>query len=173
MKKNIPYYLIGIGFFILLKFWFGNGENDNLMFLLKPTDSLISTLTNSKSVYQVGNGFYHGKLNILIDKSCSGYNFFLLCFLMLLFLSLKYIKRNHHRILSIPVCFIGAYLLTIFVNTSRIYVSIILQNNAIDFLNIEQKIIHESIGIVTNLSFLIIIYLLVDNILINKYAKLT
>ena len=143
------------------------------MFLLKPTDSLISILTNSESVYQVDNGFYHDKFNILIDKSCSGYNFFLLCFLMLLFLFLKYIKRNYNRILSFFLCLIGAYFFTIFVNTSRIYVSVILQNTTIDFFNVEQNIIHESIGVVTNLSFLIIIYLLVDNILIKKYAKLT
>jgi hypothetical protein len=40
-------------------------------------------LTGSHSVYISDKGYYHDNLNILIEKSCSGFNFLLLCFCML------------------------------------------------------------------------------------------
>lgn len=164
-NKNLIYYLLTIGIFILLKFWFINADNNSLAFILKPTDKLVGILINSESIYLPENGYYHDRLNILIDKSCSGFNFWLLCFLMLFFLTLKYLKKNSHKLLSIPVTIISAYILTILVTTSRIFVSIIIQNLPVSFPNIGQNIIHESIGIITNLSFLILFYFLADKFL--------
>ena len=173
--KNIPYYLIAVGIFILFKFGFTYAVNDNLTFLLKPTDKLVGLLTGSNSVYISDKGYFYNQLNIVIDKSCAGFNFWVLSFLMLTFLGLKYFDSNIIKLLTIFLSLIGAYLLTVFVNTSRIFASIVIQNQMSDFLANQKHIIHETIGIVTNLTFLILTYFIIDRILIKKIhnAKLT
>ena len=168
INKNISYYLIAVGIFILLKFGYTFAGNDELAFLLKPTDKLIGLLTNSYSVYLSDKGYYHESLNIMIDKSCSGFNFWILCFLLFTYLAVRYFDKPLHKILTIPSALVGAYLLTIFVNTSRIFVSIVVQNQTKNILLTQQHLIHEAVGIITNLSFLVLAYYLTEKFLIHK-----
>ena len=172
-NKNILYYFIVAGLFILLKFGFTLANTANLIFLLQPTSKFVGLLTGSSAVYLVDKGFYYDRLNIVIDKSCSGFNFWALGFLVFMSLAIKYFDKPLHKILAIPTVLIGAYLLTIFANTSRIFASIVVQHQTKHFLANQQPIIHETIGIVTNLTFLVTVYYLTEKILIYKqrYAK--
>lgn len=172
--NNIPYYFSLVGLFILMKFLFSVANTDDLAFLLYPTNKLIEILTNSNSFYDVNLGHYHSHLNILINKSCSGSNFWIICLLMLSFLALNFFKSNPYKILSLIAAIAISYLITIFVNTSRIFVSVTLEKQLNPFLNIDNHLVHEAIGITTNLSFLILTYYIIEK-LINKYfyEKLT
>jgi exosortase K len=174
-SKNIPYYASVVVLFFLLKFGFTIADNNDLILLIKPTDKLVGLLFGSCSVYSPESGFYHEKLNILIDKSCSGFNFWILCFLLFAYVSIKNFDKTMQKIICIPLALIGAYLLTIFVNTSRIFASIIVQTHTDLIFNKQQHIIHEAIGIITNLTFLILAYILIEKTLKNKQnnAKLT
>lgn len=166
VPKNIFYYLTAIGLFLVLKFSYTITDNNYLFFLLQPTDRLVGLLISSKSVYFPDRGFYYNDLNIIINKSCSGFNFLLLCFLMFAIVAFNNINLNKQKIVIIPAALVLAYVITIFVNASRIFVSIVLQDQAKHFL--PQKsivIVHETIGIVTNLSFLIVIYILLERLL--------
>jgi len=167
-NNNMPYYLAATGIFILLKFGFTFADNSNLTFLLAPTDKFVGFLTGSQSIYVSDNGYYHEKLNIAIDKSCSGFNFWVLCFLIFSYLMVRYFDKHFHKILTIPFALLGAYLLTIFVNTSRIFASIIVQSHTENILPNQQHLIHEIIGIVTNLTFLILAYIVIEKLLIHK-----
>ncbi len=164
-NKNIAYYLTAIGVFALLKFSYTNSDTNDLNFLLSPTNQIVGLLTGSQSVFIQDSGYFYGQLNILIDKSCSGFNFWLICFLMLSFLTLKYFKNKASKISALSFSLIGAYIFTILVNSSRIYTSIIIQSKTLSFTS--HSIVHEIIGIVTNLTFLILIYLTVEKILIK------
>ena len=167
--------LITLGLVILLKYLFTMAENDSLFFLLNPTNKFIEILTNSESIYLASCGYYHEQLNIIIDKSCSGYNFWLICFVMLTYLFLKYSDKNMRKLLSIPIALSFSYFLTIFVNTSRIFASIIIQKQTKSIQENWQPIIHESIGIITNLTFLIITYYITEKYIKHRqqHAKLT
>jgi len=170
INKNIPYYLVAVGLFILLKFGYRVADNNDLAFLLKPTDKLVGLLTGSQSVYLADNGYYHSQINILIEKSCSGFNFWVLCFLLFTYLLLKYFDKPLHKIITIPTALLIAYLLTIFSNTSRIFASIIVQNQTKNFImQSRQHYVHEAVGIVTNLSFLVLAYYLMEKLLIHKH----
>ncbi|WP_366893997.1 exosortase K [uncultured Aquimarina sp.] len=170
LDKNVPYYILGIFLFLVFKLGFKYANHEDLIFLIKPTDTLISSLTGSTSVYIENEGYYNNHLDILIDKSCAGFNFWVLSFLMIMFLLLKYAKSHLQRIASIPVALLFTFVLTIIVNTSRIYVLIVAQNRLSSLLSIETTVIHESIGILINLSFLIITYLMLEKIII-KYKN--
>ena len=142
--------------------------------MLKPTDKFVGALTGSQSVYFADDGFFHEKINIVIDKSCSGFNFWILCFLVFTYLGLKYFDKHLHKILTIPTALFCAYLLTVFANVSRIFVSIIAQNQTGNIFPNQQYIIHEAIGITTYFSFLVLVYYLIEKLLKNiKYAKLS
>jgi exosortase K len=168
LRNNLTYYLAAIIVFVLLKFYFSSADNDSLIFLLKPTDFLTGLVTGSNSVYISEIGFYYEKLNIIIDKSCSGYNFWLLSFLMLFFLTIKYFNNHFHKILVIPSCLLFAGIFTIFINTSRILITLIFQQHIKNLLPDNFHFaVHESLGVITYLSFLIIIYLIAEKLL-NK-----
>jgi len=145
------YYISSLTIFLLLKFIFSQAEIGDLIFLLKPTDTLVGLLTGSQSVYILDNGYYHASLNILLNKSCSGFNFWSLSFLAFAYLAIKYFKN---KALAIPVSLCCAYILTIFANSSRIFTAIIVPY--------KQALVHETIGIIVYLSFLVLVYYLTE-----------
>ena len=165
-NKNTPFYLTAVILFIVLKFCFTLTTNNDLAFLLTTTDKCLGVLTGFHSLL-TSDGYYYEQLNILLDKSCSGFNFWILSFLVFSYLTLKSVDKTVHKILMIPATLLGAYLLTIFVNTSRIFASIIVQNQTKNFLATQQHLVHEAVGVVTNLSFLILAYCLIEKMTIK------
>ena len=141
MRNKIPYYLTSIVLFILLKAVYTLTITNDLYFLLKPTNTLVSLVTNSNANYAPNTGFYHTNLNIVIDKSCSGFNFWMICFIMLTFLSIRYINKTTFKFLTIPVILIVSYFITIFVNASRILFSILIDGQ-FKFFSIEKTPLH-------------------------------
>ena len=164
-NRNIPYYLMAITLFVILKFSFSMAGNRHLAFLLKPTDAVIGLLTGSDSVYIANCGYYHAQLNVIIDKSCSGFNFWVLCFLLFTYPAIKHVDKPLSKLIVLPASLGGAYLLTLFANTSRIFVSIVVQAQAGNLLPGRQHIVHEAIGIITNLTFLVSAYILIEKLL--------
>jgi exosortase K len=173
---NIPYYLSAVGLFVLLKIGFTFADNGDLTFLLKPTDRLVGLLTGSQSVYLADYGFFHfhGQMNFVIEKSCSGFNFWVLCFPVFAYLGLKYFDRHIHKALTVPAALLCSYLLTVFVNASRIVASLVVRNLTVGFFPGRQPLIHEIVGITTCFTFLVLVYYLIEKCLKHiKYAKFT
>jgi len=163
--KNMPYYLTATIIFILLKLAFSAAGNDDMVFLLAPTDKLAGWLTGSQSIFLPEFGYYHETLNVLIDKSCSGFNFLVLCFMCFSYLTIKYFDKPLRKVLAFPVSLGGAYLLTVFANTSRIFVSIVVQNQTKNVFPYQQHLVHSAVGIISNLSFLVLAYYLTEKFL--------
>ncbi|MDR2595523.1 MAG: exosortase K [Fibromonadaceae bacterium] len=136
--------------------------------LLKPTDTILGLLTGSQSVYLLDIGYYHATLNILLNKSCSGFNYWILSSLVFAYLGFKYFDKPLHRALSAPISLCCAYLLTIFANSSRIFASIIVQNQTRWILPDHQRLVHETVGIITYLSFLVLTYYLTEEFLKHR-----
>ncbi len=167
-NNNTPYYIAALGLGILLKLYYKILDVSDLTFILKPTNYLIGHLTGSTSVFIEDNGYFHEQLNIVIDKSCSGFNFWVLCFLLFAFLIVKHIHQRTVKILAIPLALICGYVTTLVVTTSRIFVSIVIQQHTENIIQSKHYLIHEAIGIITNLTFLILAYLLAEKLLKNK-----
>jgi exosortase K len=167
--KNTGYYFAAAGIFVLLKAGFTFAGNDSLAFLLNPTDKLVGLLAGSHSVYIAAAGYFHDSLNIVIDKSCSGFNFWILCFLLFTYLTVKRLDKPLHKTLAVPVSLICAYPLTIFANVSRIFASLIVESHTKNFFPERQYLIHEAIGIITYLSFLILAFFLIEKLKRGKY----
>jgi len=163
--ENTAYYLTAALIFVLMRvgFWLA-GDND-FVFLLKPTDKLVGLLTGSHSVFIENVGYFHEKLNISIGKYCSGFNFLMLSYLVFAWLAVKYFNKPFRKFLNIPIALIFACLLAVFVNASRIIASIALQNRIQFFFPGRLTLIHETVGIITELTFLVLAYCLIENFL--------
>jgi len=166
-SQSIIYALFLVILFLILKVLFIYCQTTDLKVLLFPISTLIEWMTGSAFHYGYDKVFYFEQLHITINKSCSGFNFFLLSFLLLSFLTLKNCTLHRSKILFLLVSFFSAYLITILANTSRIYCSIVLQKKLHTLLKLDVSIIHESIGIVNNLFFLITTFYLFEKIIIK------
>ncbi|MDL2223765.1 exosortase K [Bacteroidales bacterium OttesenSCG-928-M06] len=170
--KNTFYYITAIILFILLKIIYIYADTRDIIILLKPVDTLIQFTTNASSTFIPEKGYYFSKVEILIDKSCSGFNFMLLCFLMLFFSALKYFNRHFWKIMLLILTFVGSFFLTILVNTSRIIVSIKVHAMMEYFpMIVGKNILHQSIGIIIYLTFLILFYNLFNKLLKKNYPN--
>src|SRR4051812_14082121 len=104
MKKNKTDYIYYIGIiaaFLLLKQLYKSANNNDLQFLLAPTNYLIKTFCGTSPTYSNALGYYYSNINITIEKSCSGFNFWILCFAMLAFLTIPFLKPARQKIASI------------------------------------------------------------------------
>ena len=171
-SKNTFYYVSALILFVTAKFGYSFANNDMATFLTKPTNSVVSFITNRRPTYNSNIGFYYESLNITIDKSCSGFNFWMLLFLLLFFSTLKFIESNKMKVLLLPITLLISYLLTLFVNTSRIVISIFIEKNT----SLNYHWLHQAEGVFIYLSFLIIIYISLNylqNKIIKNHEKLT
>ncbi len=174
-STDLQYYFVVFGLFILLKFGYTLATVNDMIFLIKPTNTLLECITGSSAVYVENVGYYFRQSDIIIDKSCSGFNFWMLSFLSFSYLFTQYYSKTQQKLASLPFLLVGSYILTILVNTSRIFVSMLVHSQTNTILPNHQQILHQSIGVLTNITFLIITYLLIDACLkyLKNNAKLT
>jgi exosortase K len=169
---NLPlFYIASICVFILLKIFYSFANTDSLLFILKPTAKLVGLVTGADSAYIPNNGFFFDSLNIIIDSSCSGFNFLMICFVMLCFIILRYSAKTRFRFYAVPISLILAYVLAIFVNASRIIFYIVFDGYRNIISKENARLIHQFEGTFMYLSFLILIYICADLIFIKMKAR--
>lgn len=154
---------IGLLMFVLLKLAYKFGDNDFVYALIYPTNYLFSITENSTWHYSSDLGFYHQQLQVIIDKSCSGGNFFILTLCLIYFTGLNIVNSIRSLIVLILISSAIGYIYTILVNVSRI--SIISTLNEYDIGGSGWT--HEAIGSFVYLSALMTLYLF-QNVITNK-----
>lgn len=140
-------------------------ETEHLLFLLKPTCKVVSLITDGNYTYS-NEGFFYPAFDIVIDKSCSGYNFWLICFLMLTFRTVQALHSKSLKLGAIAFSLVMAYIVTLVSNSSRILALIVIRNQY-PFL-IKNSIVHEGVGVITHLTFLILVYNILERCLSRK-----
>lgn len=167
VKRNkLIYLFIALGIVVAFKFGYARANSDSLRILINPISGIVGFFTGSASYYIPGKGYFFNTLGVIIDKSCSGFNFMMVAFVMLSFQGLKYSRTRTERILTLPLAFLIAYLLAVFAGVSRIFSSVMLQKRLNGLLGISSAVVHEVIGIVVYLIVLIGTYFLLE-----KYSK--
>ena len=145
---------------IILKLLFSASATEDLLFVLSPVNSLVEVFTSSSATYVDDKGYWYADLNVVIDKSCAGINFLILCFCITASSTAQYYKPSVQWIL-IPFCLVLAYVLTIGVNSCRIISAITLLNAQANFAWIKSPWFHEAMGSIFYLTFLIATFLLI------------
>ncbi|VXB69427.1 putative Transmembrane exosortase EpsH [Flavobacterium sp. 9AF] len=166
MKKNKTHIIILIFVFIFLKFLFSIANVDEIRFVLYPVSKTIDFITNTKSIYLINKGFFNSNLNFIINKSCSGINFFILFFICVSF-RLSILKKQLPLYKNLFFSSVFSLCITYIANTSRILCSINLPSE----ITLDPKITHQIIGTGVYFFFLLFFYLLFDYSLKNKFIK--
>ncbi|WP_430412170.1 exosortase K [Kordia sp.] len=109
---------------------------------------------------------YSSSLNICIEKSCAGGNFFIICFA---FLSFKLWKFRTFLQFSFRIVFLGicSYLIMILANTARIVSAIKLVQWEQTASFIDPKTAHLALGSI----LYVLILLFINHLITLKYAK--
>jgi exosortase K len=160
INQNTPYYIVVILLFLGLRYVYTQATTDNVLLLLAPTSKIVSLLLGSPAEYDSTNGYFFANLGIVINKSCSGFTFWLVAFTMLIFVRLQHCESHFSKILLFIKGAIIVYLLTVLANASRILFAIKI-NQLLPDLHQEYYWLHETQGNAIYLAVLIGFYLLV------------
>jgi exosortase K len=161
----MPKYLTAILIFCLGKWWHQTATAEDLLFLLAPTDTLVSAAIGEPGVWQVGEGYLHQGHQMIINASCSGFNFFVLSFLMLGWLLLN----RWTAWWPLAIAFILAWPLTILANTSRILTISLLSSAQPNGLS--SGVWHEVQGAFVYFSILVIAAAVLQRVLAKHKAS--
>jgi exosortase K len=165
------FYLVILLIFLILKCVGSLVKVDELHFLIRPVAVLVSVATGSASVYITGEGYWLPEQGMMIDKSCAGINFYILCLTMLLFVAVKNINSNLHLLIALVLLPLLAFIMTWLVNTARILsvasTGMLFRDNLSESSG---AILHEAVGVVVVLMSLVLTYVAADH-LTKKYYR--
>ncbi len=161
MKNKLPLFFLFTVFCIgfAFKWLFTNLDVEYSVWLLKPTTIWVEQITglNFDLLQNEGYVCYETLPITIIDKSCSGLNFWL----MALILGAFVLHKKVTDFLSFVYCFIVAFglawLVTIIANTGRIVISIKFLPSLIPYIEYSQS--HLLLGIFIYVTMLILYYL--------------
>jgi len=159
--SDLPFYGFVALVFIVFKLLYKHLGNDELLILLKPVAYLVALFSGSTVEYSSESGYFLSSLNIIIDKSCSGFNLCLISFMIFGITVIMKVKAIKRQIILLLSTIFFAYFLTILANTSRI-ISITKMNEIFPNLNDKYEWLHVTQGSFINLFFLIGSYLLLN-----------
>jgi len=155
---HLPYYVsIGV-LFLFLKYLYTLSSHEDLWFLLSPVNRCIELITGSTSVYRVNEGYMHKGLLIIIDKSCSGFNFWLLSFSLTSITTLGFYPTHQQKLAACLFLSIICYLATVFINISRILIAIVTLQHKDLHPSFGADWMHEAQGAFVYLLFFILLY---------------
>lgn len=168
-------YLMGALCALWLKAYNSGAKSDELLWLLAPTVGWVKVLSGIVFEYLSGIGYVSHLHRFVIAPSCSGLQFFIIVFLMLVFSFSHRMKTTRKGMTWICYAAVLAYLYTVLVNGIRITLSIYvpeqLQRMHIAIEGSMQEQFHTMLGIVVYFVFLLLGYQLTDRCL-EKMAGL-
>lgn len=158
--------------FALLKFWFRSATQHDLLFLLFPVQKMVGLVLGSVSVFDAVEGFVFPELALIIDKSCAGFQLWLIYMGLWVFAGFQYIYNIPGRLAVLLLASVGGYVCTIFTNIARILTAFSLNDLAKQYTPaLDEGLLHEGIGVFINLCFLILTYLALGHFLKYKFPS--
>jgi len=145
---------------IVFKLWYRSATISEVDFLLAPTNWVLSQVLGVKATFEATLGYFYPSYNMVVDKSCSGGNFFLLSVIIILYVQSSHTKNYVGLIKGVVLGILGGWAYVILANVSRICSIIILNNIGAD----HYQWTHEVIGGLIYLCMLCLLYALATTI---------
>lgn len=160
----------------LLKIYYRNAQTENLLWMLHPTSILTSLMTGIKFIFVSSKGYVSSPMGIIIDKSCAGINFFILCFTIAVFSKSKTCKSFKELSINYIILLGLSYFITITANAFRITGALLIVKliNNTNFVYMYNWL-HHAEGTIVYLTILIIFYFLLEKkqiIYIDKISSI-
>lgn len=160
-------YIITASIAIGLKVFYFSASFNDVYFLIKPLNTATEFLTRHQSELINEVGFVYESQQIIINKSCSGFNLWVISYLMFSYMFISSIYKKLHYLFIIPSALLLSYISALFINIIRVYVSFLLNTSPLPLFKEHTLVIHEMVGIINNFAFLFIIYYSLNYLLIK------
>lgn len=149
---------------LVLKLLYPLADTNDVRMFVRPTAEIVSVATNESFTHDA-RGFYFPELNVLIDKSCSGFNFFVIALCVFVSIVPYHHLSRRQCVALFPVLIVFTYSMTICVNTSRIVVALFILKLEPLMPWITQPWVHEAEGALVYLFSLLGAYLIITHYL--------
>jgi exosortase K len=166
-QVDIYSFFFMAAFALLFKVFYSYADNDNLQFILLPTNMVIEFFIHQKAVYSNESGFFYPNLKIAIDKYCAGLNFYLIALLASFLTLVVNCESTKRKIVLFLFLTIICFVLTIFANVARILSAICIFQ--LPFAWLKSNWLHEAQGTFIYLTILLSFYTLLI-VLQKKYT---
>ena len=155
-----------------LKQYYSTASANQLRWILAPTSACVELVSGTSFDFESHAGYISSDRSFLIAPSCAGVNFLITAFLML---SMGKLLRDPSKNITwgfIPTTVTIAYLVTLVANTTRIAIALRLRRMPVEpgWLNPNQ--FHRFEGIFIYFGFLLLLFMLSENISSEKTSSL-
>lgn len=157
LTVNLIFYIIAGIFVLSLKVFYSNCNSTDILFVLYPVTKLVEIFWGIGFYFENLMGYCSYDYSIVIGKGCSGINFYIILFSMLMFSFIGHFKRIITKIAGFLFFILVSYVLTIVVNFFRITGSIFIIRSGY-FTGIDKDALHMGTGVLFYFFFLSIFY---------------
>ncbi|HEX6279744.1 MAG TPA: exosortase K [Pyrinomonadaceae bacterium] len=157
LAKRIAIIAIAITVAAALKYHYSTATANGLRWVLAPTATLVDLLSSNSFRFESYAGYLSDDHSYLIAASCSGMNFLIIAFVMLVAVGLL---ADYWKWRLIPFAFGASYIATIIANTVRITTDLSTRELAANYYGLSAENIHRVEGIVIYFGFLIVLFFL-------------
>jgi exosortase K len=146
---------IGLG----IKYFYSVANNEQLRFMLFPVHLFIELQTGYQGVFEADRGYFFSNLNICIDKSCAGLNFFAIAFLSCSFIVIQKTVKERQLPIYLFISLSVSFLVTVLANSSRIFLALLTLRSFPTLA--AQSWFHEAQGVFVFISILLFFHIFV------------
>ncbi len=164
-SQNVLFYITLITLILILFSFITYTKTEQLSFLLFPVASIVEKVFNSSFYYQEAIGFVYESMSIVINKSCSGGTFLMICFCMLSFSFAGRIKKIKDKYLLVIGFLLLSYVLTILANVSRIIIAIQMLSFKVSQNAQIERVLHQGVGVLVYCVYLWGIYIVLSKLI--------
>ena len=144
-----------------LKYFYSVASVNDLRWILAPTTFLVEFITGTQFTFESHAGYMSEDRTFLIATSCSGVNFLIISFLMLVLVR-AWRRQLHWRYL--PVAMLVAYATTLVANATRIVVALYLRDIDLRSGWFSFDDVHRIEGIVVYFAFLLLLFVVTERV---------
>lgn len=159
-KKTIAIVVV-LGVVWAAKDFYRGADHESLGWLLAPTAFLVELISGTAFDNEPGLGWVNGNYAVTIALSCSGMNYLIILFCMSSLSAVLRLKSATSLACWIVFSALTSYGFTLFVNSLRIWLAIVLYDADIYSVAVTAESVHRFAGVLIYYFFMVFYYLLV------------
>jgi exosortase K len=146
--QNGIFYMLALLIAFGLKHHYSIASSDDLDWILRPTAQLVSHISGLEFEQETQTGYINREYRMIIAPACAGVNFLIIAFCMAVFSYIHYFNQTKRKLTWLFSSIVGAYLVTLIVNTLRILIAIYFHESHVSFGWFTPARLHRVEGIV-------------------------
>jgi exosortase K len=157
--KRFAIVTVAVTIAAAIKYHYSVTSVNGLRWILAPTATIVDLLSSHTFRFESYAGYLSEDRSYLIATSCSGVNFFIIAFVMLV---LTGVMAGYTRWRLIPASLVASYIATIIANTVRITTDLVTRDVAPNAYGFSPEEMHRVEGIIIYFGSLIALFLIAD-----------